>query len=263
MDVISITQHREAPSELLRRRFSAALACAPEGLAGCLPLDGPPQAFSPGERILLKGSQPKAWLLLSGVAGEVRWLPDRRRQVLTLRLPGDILQGDTQEDIEALSGVQVVDALPVVRALGEKSQDYQPLRHAWLAAVRLEQALLRDHLVRLGCMSAYERMAHFLMETHDRLNQIGLATPTSLHLPIKQDVIADLMGLSVVHVSRTMQILKREGLAHARSGYVVLPDRAKLAEVSGYASRFASEPPSAKYPSLPAAIMSQRFANIH
>lgn len=263
MDVISITQPREAPRELLRRKFCAALTYAPEGLADCLKLDGSPRSFAPGDKILSNEPLPKAWLLVSGVAGEVRRLSDRRRQVLTLRLPGDILQGDTQEEVEALSPVEVVDALSVVRALGDKAPDHQPLRHAWVAAARLEQALLRDHLVRLGCLSAYERMAHFLMETHDRLNQIGLATPTSLHLPIKQDVIADLMGLSVVHVSRTMQILKREGLAHARSGYVVLPDRGRLAEVSGYASRFASEPPSAKYPSLPAAMVGQRFANLH
>jgi hypothetical protein len=112
-------------------------------------------------------------------------------------------------------------------------------------------------------MSAYERMAHFLMETHDRLSQVGLAAPTSLHLPIRQDVIADLMGLSVVHVSRTMQMLKREGLAHARSGYVSLPDRRRLAEVSSYSSRFASTGPTTPYSTLPQAIVSERFANAH
>ena len=262
MDVISITQHRESPRELLRRRFSAVSTHAAEGLSACLKLEGSLRSLAAGENIISDEPQPKAWLLVSGVAGEVRRLSDRR-QVLTLRLPGDILQGDAQEEVLALSPVEVVDALPVVRELGEKSTDYQPLRQAWVAVARLEQRLLRDHLVRLGCMSAYERMAHFLMETHDRLNQIGLATPTSLHLPIKQDVIADLMGLSVVHVSRTMQILKREGLAHARSGYVMLPDRASLAEVSGYVSRFASEPPSTKYPSLPPSIMSTRLAGVH
>ncbi|MFZ5718072.1 MAG: Crp/Fnr family transcriptional regulator [Pseudomonadota bacterium] len=263
MDVISITQHRERPSELLRRRLSATLAHTPDGLDACLTLEGPPRSFSTGEKLLPKGSHPKAWLLASGVAGEVRWLSDRRRQVLNLKLPGDILQGDAQEEIEALSAVQVVDAFPIIRAFRERSQNYQPLRQAWVAAARLEQALMRDHVVRLGCMSAYERMAHFLVETHDRLSRIGLATSASLHLPIKQDVVADLMGLSVVHVSRTMQILKREGLAHARSGYVMLPDLPRLAEVCGYESRFASEPPQAKHPSLPAATQRQRVANFH
>jgi CRP-like cAMP-binding protein len=263
MDVISITQHRESPRELVRRRFSSVSNHAAEGLSESLKLEGSPRSIAAGESIIADGPQASAWLLVSGVAGEVRRLSDRRRQVLALRLPGDILQGDTREEVVALSSVEVIDALPIVRLLGEKSQDHQPLRQAWIAAARLEQALMRDHLVRLGCLSAYERMAHFLMETHDRLNQIGLATPTSLHLPIKQDVIADLMGLSVVHVSRTMQTLKREGLAHVRNGHVMLPDRARLADVSGYVSRFASHPPSLKYPSLPSAVMNTRLATAH
>lgn len=266
MDVISIIHHREAPKELLRRRFNAVLGNGSDRFGPCLELDGPRRAIGAGGRILSAGDEPQpraAWLLVSGVAGDVRVLADGRRQVLTLRLPGDILPGDTRETLVALSTVEVVDAQPIMRAVADRSSQYGLVRQAWVAAARLEQALVRDHLVRLGCMSAYERMAHFLMETHDRLTQVGLAAPTSLHLPIKQDVIADLMGLSVVHVSRTMQGLKRDGLAHVRSGYVTLPDREHLADVSGYVSRFVPPPSRSKHPVLPEAIVSQRFANLH
>lgn len=263
IDVISIVQHREPAGELLRRRFNAGLSRPVEGLAGCLKLNGPTHRLDVGDSIVSEEPQPRAWLLVSGVAGEVRQLSDRRRQVLSLRLPGDILQGDTQEQVLALSAVEIVDALPVIRMLGETSPEYQPLRQAWVAAARLDQRLMRDHLVRLGALSAYERMAHFLMETHDRLHQIGLATATSLHLPIKQEVIAELMGLSVVHVSRTLQILKREDLAQARSGYVILPDRARLAAVSGYVSRFATDPARTTQPPRAPTIVTPRLANVH
>jgi len=241
MDVISITNHREAPKELLRRRFAAVLPQGGEALEAHISLAAASHTIEAGEKIAAADDMPsRVWLLASGVAGDVRTLPDGRRQVLSLRLPGDILQADSQETILALSAVEIVDALPTLRALGEKAPHHQPLRQAWLASSRLEQALLRDHLVRLGCLSAYERMGHFLMETHDRLSRVGLATPTAFHLPVRQDVVADLMGLSVVHVSRTMQTLRREGLAFSRSGYVTLPDRERLSAASGYVSRFAT-----------------------
>jgi CRP-like cAMP-binding protein len=261
MDVISITNHRETPKELLRRRFAAVLPSAGEAIEAHINLTANRRTVPCGDKIAAADETPsRVWLLASGVAGDVRMLADGRRQVISLRLPGDILQADAQEAIVALSPVEIVDAFPTLRALGEKAPSHQPLRQAWLAASRLEQALLRDHLVRLGCLSAYERMAHFLMETYDRLSRVGLATPTAFHLPVRQDVVADLMGLSVVHVSRTMQTLRREGLAFARSSYVTLPDRERLAAVSGYVSRFAASGPVApRYAGAPKPILSQGF----
>jgi CRP-like cAMP-binding protein len=203
-----------------------------------------------------------AWLLVSGVAGEVRALANGRRQVIALRLPGDLLQGDA-EAVRAITPVELVNALSVVRTLGEKSARSQPLRRAWLAATRVEQSRLRDHVVRLGGLSAFERMAHFFMEVHDRLSRVGLATPTSFHLPVKQEVIADLLGLSVVHVSRTVQSLRRDGLAQIRSGYVTVLDRPRLAEAGHYISRFAS-PTSPAWPAAgPLSVMRDRFAYLH
>jgi CRP-like cAMP-binding protein len=239
LDVISITHHRETPKELLRRRFAALAPQAGEALEGDIKLAAGHRAIGAGKEIASAGeARSSVWLLASGVVGDVRTLPDGRRQVLSLGLPGDILQPESPEAMVALSPVKVVDALPLVGALGEDAGS-QGLRQAWIASSRFEQGLLRDHLVRLGCLSAYERMAHFLMETYDRLSRVGLATASAFHLPIKQDVIADLMGLSVVHVSRTLQTLRREGLAHVRSSFVTLPDRERLAAVSGYVSRFA------------------------
>lgn len=264
MDVISITRHTVPPTVLLRRSFEASVAHAADGLAECLTLDRSRRDVAAGAEILRgDGGEPSAWLVVSGVAGEIRSLADGRRQVIALRLPGDLLQGDTTEAVRALTQVELANALPIIRMLGEKSAHYQPLRRAWVAANRVEQGRLRDHVVRLGGLSAFERMAHLFMEVHDRLGRVGLATPTSFHLPVKQDVIADLLGLSVVHVSRTVQSLKRDGLAQIRSGYVSVLDRRRLAEAGHYVSRFAA-PSSSGWPATaPLSVVGERFANVH
>jgi CRP-like cAMP-binding protein len=264
MDVISITRHTVPPGVLLRRLFEASQPHASDGLAECLTLDRSRRDMAAGAEILRgDGVEPNAWLLVSGVAGEMRTLADGHRQVIALRLPGDLLQGDATEAVCALTQVELVNALSVIRALGEKSAHYQPLRRAWVAANRVEQGRLRDHVIRLGGLSAFERMAHLFMEVHDRLGRVGLATPTSFHLPVKQDVIADLLGLSVVHVSRTVQSLKRDGLAHIRSGYVTVLDRRRLAQVGHYVSRFAS-PPAPPWPATaPLSVVNEHYANVH
>jgi CRP-like cAMP-binding protein len=262
MDVISITRHTVPPGELLRRQLEASQARTLDGLTDCLALDRPRREVAAGAEILRgDDAEPNAWLLVSGVAGEVRTLADGRRQVLALRLPGDLLQGEATEAVRALTAVELVDALPFMRTLGEKSAHYQPLRRAWVAATRVEQGRLRDQVVRLGGLSAFERMAHFFMEAHDRLGSVGLATPTSFHLPLKQDMIADLLGLSVVHVSRTVQALKRETLAQIRSGYVTILDRGRLGEVGHYVSRFPS-PRAAAWHS-PLAAVGERVGHVH
>src|SRR3954471_19858287 len=128
MDVISITNHREAPKELLRRRFAAVLPQASEALEAHISLAAASHPIEAGGKIAAAEETPsRIWLLASGVAGDVRTLPDGRRQVLSLRLPGDILQADSQEAILALSAVEIVDALPTLRALGEKGPHHQPL----------------------------------------------------------------------------------------------------------------------------------------
>jgi hypothetical protein len=100
--------------------------------------------------------------------------------------------------------------------------------------------MLRDQVVRLGRLSAFERLAHLLLEMHERLFHVGLANVNAFHMPLRQEMIADLLGLSVVHVSRTSQQLKSERLAQVRSSHVTLLDRARLVEVANYVSHFAA-----------------------
>ncbi len=86
----------------------------------------------------------------------------------------------------------------------------------------LDEASLLDHIVRLGRQTAYERMAHLLLELRWRLAEVGLGDERKFPLPLTQEVLADALGLSIVHVNRTLQQLRREGLLEMRAGFVEL-----------------------------------------
>lgn len=195
--------------------------------------------FASGQTILgATAPQGELLVLVSGVAGESRMLSDGRRQILALRFPGDVLTAKPGEALIALTRVRVADGAKLMACLADASPEFQPLRRAWLATDRTDQAILRDQVVRLGRMSALERTAHMLLEAHERLAQVGLARDTVFHLPLTQEVMSDVIGLSVVHLNRTLQALRREGLLSSKQGYVTLLDRPRLVDITAYVSRF-------------------------
>lgn len=222
----------------MARRLSAMRAKVSEAALDSIGLDETRRQFEPGSQIFAEGARNEVQLLVGGVVGDVRLLANGRRQILALRFPGELLTSDAGETLVALTRVLVADGSPFMTCLNNPEPEYQPLRRAWLAAGRCEVAILRDQVVRLGRMSAFERMAHMLLEAHERLSQVGLATDTTFHLPLTQEMVSDVIGLSVVHLNRTLQALRRGGLVSSKQNYVTLVDRAQLVEASGYVSRF-------------------------
>lgn len=51
-------------------------------------------------------------------------------------------------------------------------------------------------------------------------------------MPLTQDILADTLGLSVVHVSRLKGELTQMGLLRLRSGMATLPDPERLARLA-------------------------------
>jgi CRP-like cAMP-binding protein len=237
--VISIIQHGVKSSELLARRLSAMRGRVSSATLDAIGLDATRLTFEAGQPVFEgEDIRREIQVLAGGIVGEVRILADGRRQILALRFPGDALIPSDGEALVALTRVRTADGLPLMTRLADASEDYQPLRRAWVAASRTDQAILRDQVVRLGRMSAFERMAHMLLEAHERLAQVGLATDTTFHLPLTQEMVSDVIGLSVVHLNRTLQNLRRSELVVSKQGYVTLVDRPRLVDIASYVSRF-------------------------
>ena len=107
-------------------------------------------------------------------------------------------------------------------------------KRALAEAEAQEYAGLVDHIVRLGRMSAYERTAHLLLELFQRQRRAGLAQADSMPLPINQEMLADALGLSIVHTNRVLQQLRRDGFIVSRPGRVIFQDPEALRLVCGY-----------------------------
>jgi CRP-like cAMP-binding protein len=97
-----------------------------------------------------------------------------------------------------------------------------------------EAAIYAEHIVDLGRRTPLERLAHFLLEIHARLLAVGRAEEKSFDLPFSQEVMADVLGLSVPHLNRVMQQLRAEQLIISRSRVVELADMERLRTLAHY-----------------------------
>jgi CRP-like cAMP-binding protein len=163
----------------------------------------------------------------------VKELRDGRRQIIGVLLPGDAvgLCAGTHllslTSVVALTSIRTVDAPEI--SVARRDRDRVPELSAALDLVAAEdECFLLGHIVRLGRQTAYERIAHWFMELEYRLSARGLSTNGAFPFPLKQETIADTVGLSVVHVNRTLQQMRREGRIELARGRLSLLDREAL-----------------------------------
>jgi hypothetical protein len=62
----------------------------------------------------------------------------------------------------------------------------------------------------------------------------GLTDGEDFPLPLTQNLMADLLGLTVVHLNRTLQALRREGVLEIQRGRAPLRETERLAELVDY-----------------------------
>jgi CRP-like cAMP-binding protein len=79
-------------------------------------------------------------------------------------------------------------------------------------------------MVGIGRRSAFTRVAHLFCELIVRMQAVGLSSDYSVELPLTQTDIADALGLSTVHVNRTLQEIRSAGLIKLSRGRLVVLD---------------------------------------
>jgi CRP-like cAMP-binding protein len=194
-----------------------------------------------GDELFVEGDAARRpRFVISGWASAQRVLADGRRQIFGFSLPGDGLglyprmTPPALYTVVATTAMETVDAQPVLDLV--RGGASPGLLRAFAAAARAEDAMLLDHIIRLGRQTAYERVAHFLLETQERLAIVGLGDNLHFPLPLTQEVLADALGLSIVHVNRTLQQLRRDKLIEWRSGVAVLLQKDLLTGIADYKS---------------------------
>jgi len=170
--------------------------------------------------------------IVSGWACEARVLGDGRRQIFSFAVPGDVVRPANSHQLRTLFAITAVECVDVVETLARASEREKVDILAAMNRAFFQNAERRyEHISRLGRRSALHRTAHLLMELHDRLDQVGMVDGEAFALPLTQEDMADALGLSVVHVNRSLRTLRESGLATLRYGRVTQFERDRLQEI--------------------------------
>jgi CRP/FNR family transcriptional regulator, anaerobic regulatory protein len=179
------------------------------------------------------------YTLFEGWAVRYHRLPGGSRQVLDIVLPGDMiglssaLMGTVKHSVRAITAATL--CVLSGRGLAELFE-HLPGLALQILQTRVEEEQRADiRLSLLGRSSAEQRIAYLMLETVDRLRQRGMVDGGSTSpFPLQRRDLADAAGLSRVHLARTLESLRERRLAEIQNGTLVLYDRARLAELSGY-----------------------------
>jgi len=98
----------------------------------------------------------------------------------------------------------------------------------------IQASIFREALMRNSHKLAHARMANFFCEMMVRSKAAGLADGDSCPLPITQDELADALGMSPVHINRTLMVLRSTGWMEFKSGVLIIYDFERLAELAGF-----------------------------
>jgi len=177
-------------------------------------------------------------VLLEGWAARFKILVNGSRQIPALLLPGDIC------DIDALHldrldwGTTALTPVTVAAISRDKLIQLIDRQSGVRAAIgrmaAVENAVATQWAVCLGRRSARERLAHLLCELFVRLEAVRAAGDSGFTLPLTQEEIADVLGLTAVHVNRTLQNLRSDGLIQLRDHRLTVPDMQALRGLAGF-----------------------------
>jgi len=191
----------------------------------------------PREDLIHEGDRPRhVNLILSGWAHRYKTLEDGRRQILAFFVPGDLC------DLNVYILKAMDHSIAALTRLTYAEVPREALEEVMLAHPRITQALWWESLVNvaiqrewtlnLGQRSAIERIAHLFCELFYRLRSIGHTIDHRCEMPITQTDIADAVGLTPVHVNRTLQDMRAEGLIRLDRYELHILDLARLKQVA-------------------------------
>ena len=220
-------------SNPLSRKIESFIRLRPEDRAALEQVALTVHRLGPRETIIQEGDRPGVVnLILEGWACRYKQLEDGRRQIISFFLPGDMcdpyvfLFRAMDQSIGTLTPVRYA-RIPhdTIRALTAQSQD---LAEALWWDMMIGAEIQREWTVSLGRRTATERLAHLFCELSVRLELVGLTNGRDCEVPVTQADLGDAVGLSTVHVNRTLQELRSLGLISLRGRHLTILDEDRL-----------------------------------
>ncbi len=231
------------PLELLVRNLELRSPLPPEDREAVLNLPYTLRTLEAGTYTIREADAPEhCGILVSGFAYRQKLTGDGARQIVALHIPGDALDFQnlfldvSDHSLQMLTRAEV--AFTTMRDLQVLARRRPAVGHAILVKILVEASIFREWVLNVGRRDSKVRLAHLLCELAVRLDAEGLVNDYGYELPMTQEQLADALGLTPVHVNRTLKALEGEGLIVRSKRSVSFPDWKRLRLVGDFNQRY-------------------------
>jgi CRP-like cAMP-binding protein len=207
----------------------APFALAEAERAAILGLPLQVQALRTDQDVVREGDRPsRCCVLLEGFATTYKTTLAGKRQITAFYIAGDV--PDLMSVHLGVLDASIATLTPCrVAFIQHEAVREMCVRHPRLAALfwrttLIDGAIFREWMLNVGQRASHARLAHVLCEIVTRMGAVGLAHGHACEMPITQTELGDATGISTVHVNRTLQELRAEGLISLRGGTLTVLD---------------------------------------
>jgi CRP-like cAMP-binding protein len=230
------------PSQKLIRRLQAVVGLSEDDRSKLANMPHTVKEFTDGEYIVREGDRAsQCAIVMSGFVFRQK-IVRARAQILSIYLGGDMpdlhtLHLPLMDHNICSAGPSTIGFVPHTY-LNDILINSPSLAHALWRETLVDAAIYREWVASLGSRDALSRVGHLICELAARLEVVGLLENASFYLPFTQQNIADACGLSVVHVNRTIQDLRKRRLIELERRTLTLLRRKELEELADFTPEY-------------------------
>lgn len=179
-----------------------------------------------------------ATLIVDGLVARFDQMGSGARQLTAVYIPGDLCDLHSVVAPHVGWGLQTLTKVKILRV------PHDQIRALVAASPSIGLALWRDTTIDASIMAkrlsyvgrapALSRIAHFFCETGIRMELAGLADRASYPLGMTQEALGEAMGLTPIHINRTLRALRDRGVVTWRNRQVDVHDWDELETLADF-----------------------------
>ena len=228
-----------APQKLIKK-LGTRTRLSDDARQAVLALPFVERTYHPTNYLVREGDAPRRHceFISEGFAVRQKLTANGGRQIVSIHLAGDFLDLQhlfldvADHSVQALTELKVIGVERA--ALQRAALDHPTIGSAlWIDAL-VDSSVYREWVMNIGRRDARARIAHLLCEVSLRMKSVGLTSAERFELPLTQEQLADAVGLTPVHVNRTLKSLVEDGVVYRDKRYISFTDWNTVAMVGGF-----------------------------
>ena len=202
------------------------------------------RSYDPPSYVLREGERPQRYcsFIVAGLAIRQKITATGGRQIVSIHMRGDFIDlqhlflNRADHSVQALTKLETAEIDR--EALQSLTLERPNVGRAMWTDALVDASIFREWIVNVGRRDARTRVAHLLCEFSLRMRYAGIAERDSYELPMTQEQLGDAVGLTSVHINRTLKLLAAEGLIQRDKRHVRFSNWDEISAVGDFSALY-------------------------